>query len=169
MATNCYILKSENKAIIIDPGAEPEKIIKEISGLEIELIIITHSHFDHIDALKHVKKATNVKAAIHSLDWNESFDLKLKHGQQIKFGEEQITVIHTPGHTPGGCCFLIGNDLFSGDTLFPDGPGNTSFPGGDEKAIYKSIRERLLILPDETRVYPGHGPATTIGQERSLY
>ncbi len=169
LETNCYLLKAENIGIIIDPGAEPERIIKATDGYRITLILATHRHYDHITALKRVKESTKAKAAIHSQDWAPEFDLRLEDGQRIEFGQESITVIHTPGHTPGGCCFLINDILFSGDTLFPGGPGNTSFPGGDGQVILKSIREKLLILPNETKVYPGHGPSTTIGQERGLY
>jgi len=169
LETNCYILKTGNIGIIIDPGAEPKKIIEAAAGGEIKLILATHSHYDHVTALKAVKEATNAKAAIHPLDWMPEFDLKLGDGQKIGFGQHEITVIHTPGHTPGGCCFFVEDILFSGDTLFPGGPGNTSFPGGSEQVILKSIREKLLILPDNTKVYPGHGPSTTIGKERSLY
>jgi len=169
LESNCYVLKSVGIGIIIDPGAEPDRIINAASGFEIQLILATHRHYDHVDALTEVKKATGAKAAIHPLDWLHGFDLKLQDGQIIKFGDEQITVLHTPGHTPGGCCFLIGTDLFSGDTLFPGGHGNISFRGGDQQAILKSIKEKLLVLPDKTKVHPGHGPATTIGQERSLY
>ncbi len=169
LETDCYILKAGKIGLIIDPGDEPEKIIKVVTGFEIKLILATHNHFDHINALKEVKKSTMSKAAIHPLDWTSEFDLKLEDGQQIEFGQERIKVIHTPGHTPGGCCFLVSDILFSGDTLFPGGPGNTLLPGGDEQAILSSIREKLLILPDKTKVYPGHGPSTTIGQERGLY
>ncbi len=169
LETNCYILKTENMRIIIDPGAEPEKIIKSVAGCEVKLILATHRHYDHITALKEVKKSTGAQAAIHSIDWLPEFDLRLEDGQRIEFGRTQITVIHTPGHTPGGCCFLTDDILFSGDTLFPGGPGNTSFSGGSEQMILKSIREKLLILPDDTKVYPGHGPSTTIGRERNLY
>lgn len=169
LQTNCYILESNKIGLVIDPGAEPEKIIKAVSGLKIQLILATHQHFDHINALKEIKKATHAKAAIHHLDWIDGFDMRLEHGQRIQLGSEYITVLHTPGHTPGGCCFLAGNDLFSGDTLFPGGPGNTSFSADDEQIILKSIREKLLKLPNETKVYPGHGLATTIGQERGLY
>ncbi len=169
LETNCYLLKSKKTGIIIDPGAESKRIIEAVSDLKIQLILATHRHYDHVDALNDVKKTGIANAAIHRLDWIDGFDMKLEDGQKIAFDKDEITVIHTPGHTPGGCCFLIGSDLFSGDTLFPGGPGNTSFPGGDEQAIFKSIREKLLVLPDETKVYPGHGPATTIGQERGLY
>jgi hydroxyacylglutathione hydrolase len=169
LQTNCYILKSGKKGIIIDPAAEPKKIIAAVTRLDVPFILITHRHFDHVEALKAVKQHTHAKAAIHPLDWIDGCDIKLEDGQKIKFNKEQITVLHTPGHTPGGCCFLIRNDLFSGDTLFPNGPGNTAFPGGDEQAILRSIREKLLVLPDETKVYPGHGPSTTIGRERGIY
>jgi glyoxylase-like metal-dependent hydrolase (beta-lactamase superfamily II) len=167
--TNCYILKSGEKGIIIDPGAEGERIIKAASDLDILLILVTHRHSDHIGALKQVKKVFKVKGAIHPLDWIKDCDIKLDDEQIIDFGEETIKVMHTPGHTPGGCCFLVGEVLFSGDTLFPNGPGNTSFSGGDTEAIYRSIREKLMVLPDETKVYPGHGLPTTIGRERGLY
>lgn len=168
LETNCYILKKNTHGLIIDPGDEPEKILRVATGLDIELILATHRHHDHITALLAVKKATSARAAIHALDWSTGFDLKLEDEQVIDFSGETISVVHTPGHTPGGCCFLWRDVLFSGDTLFPNGPGATAY-GGDEKAIYKSIREKLMVLPDETKVYPGHGPATTIGQERRLY
>lgn len=168
LETNCYILKKEKCGLIIDPGDEPEKIIKAVAGLKIELILATHKHYDHITGLAPVKEATGALAAIHPLDWGNGFDLKLTDGQILDSCEENIRVIHTPGHTPGGCCFLWNGILFSGDTLFPNGPGATAF-GGSEQAIYKSIREKLLVLPDATKVYPGHGPSTTIGKERSIY
>lgn len=167
--TNCYILRSGNEAIIIDPGAEGQLIIKAASGLAVQLIVVTHLHGDHIGALDEVKKRFAVPAAIHELDWRPLFERKLTDGETINFGTETARVIHTPGHTPGGCCLLVGNDLFSGDTLFPNGPGNTSFPGGDTDAIYRSIRGKLMVLPDETNVHPGHGLPTTIGKERTLY
>lgn len=167
LETNCYIIKEGRIGLIIDPGDEPKKIINAVAGLEINLILATHRHFDHISALIEVKKSTKAKAAIHPLDWTSDFDLKLEDGQQILVGNQQINIIHTPGHTPGGCCFLVGDILFSGDTLFPGGPGSTSF--GSEQTIYRSIKEKLLILPDTTKVYPGHGAPTTIGQERGLY
>jgi glyoxylase-like metal-dependent hydrolase (beta-lactamase superfamily II) len=169
LGNNCYIIESEKVGIIIDPGDEADKIIKAARGFAIKIILATHRHFDHINALQSVKQAVRAEAAIHPLDWVSGFNIKLDDGQVIEFGEEQLTIMHTPGHTPGGCCFLVGSDLFSGDTLFPNGPGNTAFPGGDEEAILESIRKKLMKLPDETMVYPGHGPSTTIGRERALY
>lgn len=169
LQTNCYVLKTDGQAFIIDPGAEPDRIKRAISDLKVGIILATHRHYDHIDALQDIKTATHAPAAIHPDDWTDGFDIELHDGQTIPFGTDTIHVIHTPGHTPGGCCFLIGATLFSGDTLFPGGPGNTSFSGGNERTIYKSIREKLMILPDATCVYPGHGISTTIGTERGLY
>jgi len=169
LENNCYVLQSKKMGVIIDPGAEAEKIIDAAQGIKIKLILATHRHFDHITALQKVKLAVKADAAIHPLDWVDGFDVKLTDGQVIEFGKEVLRVIHTPGHTPGGCCFLVRNCLFSGDTLFPNGPGNTMFPGGDERAILRSIREKLMVLPDDTVVYPGHGSKTTIGKERALY
>ncbi len=169
LETNCYILNNNDKSVIIDPGAEPDRIIRAVSDLNVEIILATHRHYDHIDALDEIITYTKAPSAIHPDDWVDGFDIKLQDGQTIPFGTTAIHVIHTPGHTPGGCCFLLENTLFSGDTLFPGGPGNTSFSGGNERAIYRSIREKLMILPDRTRVCPGHGPSTTIGAERGLY
>ena len=169
LETNSYILESDRIGIIVDPGDEAERILNAVGDLEIKIILATHRHFDHITALGQVKQTLGKKAAIHPLDWVAGFDEKLHDGQVIEFGDEELKVIHTPGHTPGGCCFLMENVLISGDTLFPGGPGNTSFPDGDERTILCSIREKLMVLPDQTVVYPGHGPKTTIGRERALY
>jgi len=169
LETNCYILKGEKKGIIIDPGEEPNRILEAVSDLQIDLILLTHNHFDHIRALPAVLEATSAKVAIHPLDGIAEADIELKDGVKIPFDGKEIWVLHTPGHTPGSCCFLLGENLFSGDTLFSGGWGNTSFSGGSEKAIFRSIREKLMSLPDQTTVYPGHGESTTIGEERSLY
>ncbi len=167
--TNCYILRSDNIGVIVDPGDEPERILNELRDVDVQIILATHRHHDHISALREVKEALGKEAGIHHLDWVDGFDEKLQDKQVIVFGDEKLEVIHTPGHTPGSICLRVGGVLFSGDTLFPGGPGNTSYAGGDEEAIMRSIRERLMTLPDETPVYPGHGAATTIGKERVLY
>lgn len=169
LQTNCYILVGGSQGIIIDPGEESKRILEEVGDLQIDLILLTHNHFDHIGALLPVAKATSAEIAIHPLDKIDVANRELKDGERIPFQGEEILVMHTPGHTPGGCCFYFKGELFSGDTLFPGGWGNTSFPEGDERAIFKSIKEKLMILPDDTVVYPGHGETTTIGEERSLY
>jgi hydroxyacylglutathione hydrolase len=169
LQSNCYILEGEHKGIIIDPGEEADKILKEVSDLKIDLILLTHNHFDHIGALFEVINATSAEVAIHPFDKIDLANRGLKDGEKIPFDGKEISVMHTPGHTPGSCCFCFGDNLFSGDTLFAGGWGNTAFPGGDERAIFKSIREKLMSLPDSTIVYPGHGDSTTIGEEKSLY
>jgi len=169
LETNCYILVGEQCGIIIDPGEEADKILETVSDLQINLILLTHNHFDHIRALPQVMEATSAEVAIHALDRIDIAVRELEDGEKIPFDGKEISVMHTPGHTPGGCCFRFEGYLFSGDTLFAGGWGNTMFPGGSEEAIFKSIKEKIMILPDETVVYPGHGETTTIGEERSLY
>lgn len=169
LQTNCYILMGGERGIIIDPGEEADRILETVSDLRIDLILLTHNHFDHIRALHEVKEATSAKVAIHSLDLIDIADRELKDGEKIPFDGKEISVIYTPGHTQGSCSFLLENNLFSGDTLFSGGWGNTAFAGGSEETIFRSIREKLMSLPDETIVFPGHGEATTIGEERPLY
>lgn len=169
LETNCYIVRSGSAGIVVDPGDEAGRIIKAVQGIEVGLVLATHRHADHVAAVGPVKTALGAKAAIHALDWSPVFDTAIEDNQTIEFGGEALQVIHTPGHTPGGCCFLLRGALLSGDTLFPGGPGSTSYQGGDEKTIRRSIRERLMVLPDPTIVYPGHGPWTTIGRERPRY
>jgi hydroxyacylglutathione hydrolase len=169
LQTNCYVLIGKERGIIIDPGEEADRILETVSDLPIDLILLTHNHFDHVRALPAVVDATSAEVAIHPLDKIDAANREIKDGEKISFDGEEILVMHTPGHTPGSCSFSLGKYLFSGDTLFPGGWGNTSFSGGSEKAIFESIREKLMSLPDETIVYPGHGESTTIGEERSLY
>lgn len=192
--TNCYIIgcPRTKAAAVIDPGAFSRDEVNTIldllkqEGLQAEYIINTHGHIDHIAGNRAVQEATGARILIHADDagrlgdgqLNGSFlfgmdiispqaDRLLKHGDSIEVGYLQLEVIHTPGHTPGGICLLIGDLLFSGDTLFSGSVGRTDLPGGSEKSLIRSIRERILTLPDETQVRPGHGPRTTIGRERT--
>jgi glyoxylase-like metal-dependent hydrolase (beta-lactamase superfamily II) len=189
VAANCYILKDNNSSagMVIDPGGNPSKLLSAIKemGVEVKLIALTHGHFDHIGGLKEVKQALNVPVAIHEADGDmltdarknlsafvgvpgemEEADVLLKDGDNISFGGCSLKVIHTPGHTPGGVCFYGGGALFSGDTLFAGSVGRTDFPGSSTEAILDSIRNRLAKVSDATKVFPGHGPASTMGIER---
>jgi glyoxylase-like metal-dependent hydrolase (beta-lactamase superfamily II) len=168
---NVYVLSDEKskEALLIDAANDAPRIIKELEGLRVSHILTTHGHADHVQALQAVRERTQARFSCHELD--ESMmpmppDHRVQDGERFRFGSYELVAMHTPGHTPGSVCFLAGERLFSGDTLFPGGPGNTansyaSFPG-----IIESIRERLFALPDETEVLPGHGKATTIGRER---
>jgi len=189
-ASNCYIIGSESneEGIIIDPGAEAEEILKNVKdlGLTIKSIVLTHNHVDHVGALKEVKEATGAEVAIHTDDakpfhgqsLSTLFGIShqspspperlLKGGDTIDIGDLHFLVLHTPGHSPGGICLLGEGVVFSGDTLFNYGIGRTDFPNGSYSQLMNSIHTKLMVLPDDTSVYPGHGPDTTIGTERRV-
>ncbi len=189
LQTNCYILADEEskKAILVDAPASADLILDllEENGYTLQDILLTHAHFDHILALAEVKQRTGAPISVHAEDapfledtvlnlahyinhvWEPvAYDKLLQDGDVIRLGGEQIKVLHTPGHTTGCICLLAGNILLSGDTLFHRSVGRVDHPSGDLKQEIQSIREKLLPLPDEIIVYPGHGPATTIGEER---
>jgi hydroxyacylglutathione hydrolase len=191
-ASNCYIVGSSStkQGMIIDAGAEAGNILRTVQemGLSISLIVITHAHMDHIDALRAVKERTNAQFAIHEAEKEllstappmnvvaalglshfksaPEPDRLLKDGDLVDVSDLHFKVLHTPGHSPGGICLSGHGVVFSGDTLFNFGIGRTDFAGGSYELLMKSIREKLMVLPDETIVYPGHGPSTTIGDER---
>ncbi len=186
--SNCYIVGSETtgEGMVIDPADEAEKILSSVKGLELEIrfIVLTHGHPDHVGALKRLKDATGAEVLIHADDaeslpkqpLNFVFgpgyppppppDRLLEEGDSIDIGDRHFSVIHTPGHTPGGICLLGHGTLFSGDTLFNYGIGRYDLPGGDHDQLMNSLHTKVMTLPDETVVYPGHGPDTTIGAER---
>ena len=187
LSSNCYIVGSESthEGIIIDPADEAENILKTVQalGLEIKVIVLTHGHPDHVGALKPVQEATGAEVAIHSDDaeWIQNQPLSmvfgpaypppdtpdrlLREGDVIDIGGLRFSIIHTPGHTPGGICLLGQGVLFSGDTLFNSGIGRYDLPGGDYDRLLDSLQAKLMPLPAETIVHPGHGPETTIGAE----
>lgn len=188
---NCYIVGCEQTKLgaIIDPGDEGKRILEAVddSGLEITHVLLTHAHFDHIGAADEVVKATGAQLALHPQDLpllnaggGATFfglpsppipdaSLQLEADQEIAVGELTLRVLHTPGHSPGHVTFYEPNQgvIFDGDVLFAQGIGRADLPGGSYETLMRSI-QALLTLPDETAVYSGHGPATTIGRERVM-
>ena len=190
--TNCYLLKHDeggNEAVLIDPGDEAERILAALKkqGAELKAIFITHGHYDHTGAVLTIKNAFP-SAALYALEaekelienpsLNASFlegaaispDVYLKDGEVLELIGKKIRVIASPGHTAGSMCLYLEEDgmLFAGDTIFFSGYGRTDLPTGDADKMYHSLEMLLTGLPEETKVYPGHGPATTIGRERSI-
>ena len=169
MENNVYVLEcpETHEALIVDGCFEPEKIIAAADGAKVVGIVQTHGHMDHVQALPALRDHYGVPVYAHEGDdYPVPIDDQIADGQTIRFGRREASVLHTPGHTPGGVCYLVGEHLISGDTLFPGGPGNT---WGDKDAfaqIIESVEKKLFTLPDQTRVYPGHGKDTTIGAEK---
>jgi len=190
LATNCYLVWQEGdaRALLVDAAGRPEEILEAASrqGVELRLIVLTHGHIDHIECAAGLKRLTGAALAIHELDAPMLGDAAQSGAALFGFGQEEIradrllregevvilegtdislAVLHTPGHTPGSVCLLGNGVLFSGDCLFAGGIGRVDLPGGDERAMMRSLA-RVAALDGNLAVYPGHGPATTIGKER---
>jgi len=188
---NCYVIGCEQtgEAAVIDPGDETDRILLSLaeSKLTLNYIINTHGHFDHVGGNRRLKEATGAKILIHPLDapmlrllsasasaWGFSADdspppdRTVEDGDIIRFGTITMTVLHTPGHSPGGISLYTDGHVFVGDTLFAGSIGRTDFPGGDYGTLISSIRRKLLVLDDDVRVLTGHGPQTTIGKEKKF-
>ncbi len=190
LETNCYLVYCPltKECAVVDPGAEAEEILRLIAAKGVKPVVIlnTHGHVDHVGANRDLKEKFDVPLCIHSADKpmleksqhselalfleakdSPSPDRLLKEGDKIKIGKSFLEVIHTPGHSPGSLSFFGDGFLLSGDTLFSGGVGRTDFPGGSWKELENSIKSKILVLPDETIILPGHGPSTTVGQEKS--
>jgi hydroxyacylglutathione hydrolase len=190
LETNCYLVYCEesSECAVVDPGAEPERIIRQISSLELEPVILidTHGHVDHVGANKDIKEKYDIPLCIHSLDSrmldnilattmglflgakkSPEPDRFLEDGELIPIGKSHLKVIHTPGHSPGSISLSGDGFLLSGDLLFCGGVGRTDLPGGSWSVLEDSIRKRIFTFPDNTIVLPGHGPSTSVGQEKS--
>jgi len=189
---NCYILgcESSRRAVIIDPGDNPRAILRAVhdEGLTVERIINTHAHLDHVLAVDAIRRATGAPFCLHEDDLPTLHDVPLRarlwldsevdaiddpdeflaHCQIIRFGDEELEVRFTPGHAPGHVIFVHhrGRQVFGGDTLFLGSIGRFDLPGADGPTLLASIREQIFTLPDDYAVHPGHGPSTTIGEER---
>ncbi len=189
LQANCYLVaEAGGDAVVIDPGAEAERIIEAVRSrdLKVKHILLTHVHFDHMQAAADVAAATGADILAPEGDWPALTDPqlslchmmpgggsqtlsaagKLRDGEVVEAGKLRLTVLHTPGHTPGSCCFLCGDVLFTGDTLFRGSVGRTDFPGGSYDALKRSL-DRLAALPGDYTLLPGHDDATTLAEERA--
>jgi len=187
---NCHILADEasKEAVIVDPGDDADEILRRVKGYTVRALLHTHCHFDHMTGTRKVAEATGAEILIHKADKayydslagqykmfgmprpvDDPLPVKrfLQDGEKIGFGKQALTVIHTPGHTQGSCCFHTEGLVLAGDTLFCGGIGRTDLPGGNMEEELDSIRKRLFTLDPETVVYPGHGPKTTVQDERA--
>ena len=188
--TNCYIISNDisKEAIVFDIGDQADKVLSYLleNDLTCKAIILTHGHFDHILAVGDFAQRTGTLVYAHEAEedllmdpeknssarirrpYSLKPDVLLKDNEELTFGELQIKVIHTPGHTGGGACYYMAEQgiLISGDTLFREDIGRSDLPTGDGEALVKSIKQKLMLLDDDVRVYPGHGAPTTIGHER---
>ena len=195
LETNCWVVSDDcgGPAVVIDPAESVDRIIAEVGERDVEAVVLTHGHFDHLGAVTALLARTGAKLLVHADDavgitsaegtggaafgfsaTSPPADRLLVDGDSVQAGELRLHVLHTPGHTPGGICLFAEDaegrppQLFAGDTLFAGSVGRTDFPGGDGRALALSIAEKLAPLPAETVVHPGHGPDTTIGRERRL-
>src|SRR5437899_6237510 len=188
LQTNCFIVQSQAEAIIVDPRDEPERILRFIKDIDATptFIVATHTHFDHVLGVDGVRKAAKTPFLIHQddLPMLESMQSRvrqfmgfevppppkvdgyLEDGEFLNLGDETIRILHTPGHSPGSISLSGDGYVLTGDALFNQSIGRTDLPGGDLETLIRSIRERLFKLDDDTIVYPGHGPETTIGDEK---
>lgn len=171
--TNTYIVTctASHESILIDAPGEAERVVQELKGTVPRYLLITHSHFDHTGALKALKSELKIPVAAHAADTPRlpvAPDIYLEDEEFLTFGKQAFQVLHTPGHTPGSLCFLLKDKLFSGDTLFPGGPGRTADPKTFQQII-ASLETKIFGLPDKTQVYPGHGEATVLGKEKEEY
>lgn len=190
-AENCFIIRRRDtpQCLVLDPGLQVGRVMQQLEAddLQVERILVSHGHIDHVAGVPALQRASGAPIAMHPddlaiLDWAHFADLPflpdgftpfdidqaLTQGTVIPFQDLQLRVLHTPGHTQGSVCFLFGLDCFSGDTLFQRGIGRTDLPGGDTAKIVFSIRNVLYRLPPKTVVYPGHGATTTIEEEQLL-
>ena len=189
IGTNCYVVINEEqkKGVVIDPGGDADQILEKIKqkGITIEAIFLTHGHSDHIMAVDEVREVTGAKVYISEADADmltkasSNLSVYMGAGREFKAADEflidgetitaaglKFQVVATPGHTKGGICLLCGDTVFCGDTIFSESIGRTDLPGGSYSQIMQSIKKKIMVLPDEMKLLPGHGPATTIGWER---
>lgn len=189
LAVNAYIVERSGtrQAVVIDPGGDGEEILGEIGGrgLSVEKILLTHGHFDHVGAVSLLRERTGAPVHVHPEDVSRMTaasrqgilfglsvpdppppDVLVREGDTVPFQDLEFRVAHTPGHTPGCVSYILGNAAFVGDLIFAGSIGRTDLPGGDHEQLIASVRRSIFTLPDDTVLFPGHGPATTVGREK---
>lgn len=171
--TNAYIVTcvETRDSAVIDAPAHANVIMAKLEGTAPKYILLTHSHLDHIDALPQLRAKLRVPLAAHPADagmLDTPPETLVSDGDALELGGLKLAVLHTPGHTPGSLCFRIGRFLISGDTIFPGGPGRTNSPA-DFREIVESITGKIFLLPDDTRIYPGHGESTVLKTEKEAF
>ena len=189
LMVNAYIVEepSSKKAMVIDPGDDGDAILREIRGrgLSVEKILLTHGHFDHVGAVRVLREKTRAPVHIHAEDAGRMAtarrqalmfglsaddppppDVLVAEGDRIALGGHEFLVVHTPGHTPGCVSYLSGGLAFVGDLVFAGSIGRTDLPGGSHEQLLASVRGKIFVLPDDTVIFPGHGPPTTVGEEK---
>ena len=173
--TNTYLLANDTEAVVIDPGYEADTILDALAGKTLKAILLTHGHFDHVGAVKELVAETGCEVYIHAAESSMPpmvtagplyFTHTYDEGDTVSpIAGLELTVLHTPGHTPGSVCLLMGNEMFSGDTLFACSFGRTDLPGGDPRKMMESLR-RLASLQGNFFIHPGHGGSTTLDAEK---
>ncbi len=171
--TNAYVIVcgATGHSVLVDAPGEASRIEKRLRETNPEYILMTHSHIDHVGALLELKARLGLPIAAHPFDARSlpsPPDIQLNDGDEISFGTVRLKVFHTPGHTPGSLCFLTGRYLIAGDTIFPGGPGRTNTPAALAQII-DSITRKIFVLPDDTRVHPGHGDPTVLKKEKEEF
>ena len=171
--TNAYVVRCQatGDSLVVDTPGGTEEILSQLKGTHPRYILITHNHFDHLGALSELEPALRIPVAAHVSDASGlpvQPSILLNDEETFPLGNLEVKVLHTPGHTPGSLCFLIGSYLLSGDTIFPGGPGKTGSPKRF-KEIVESIKSKIFVLPDDTFVYPGHGDTTILKKEKAEF
>ena len=189
LAENTYIVEhaATRTGVVVDPGDEGEEIASRLAerGITLDKILLTHGHFDHVGAVRFLRDRTGAKIHVHPDEVGRmrtaarqggmfglhvqdppAPDVLLREGDRVPLGDQEFRVLHTPGHTPGHVTFHTGDMAFVGDLIFAGSIGRTDLPGGSHDALIRSVREKIFTLPDRTVLFPGHGPATTVGEER---